>query len=94
MAEICFECYQKRCKYKCSKYDFILTSTPELCEGCGEYKPVILQRSNYFSDSRWFIIDCLRLFLRLFGAGICALFCFLKKRRKRKKNQSKKRRCK
>lgn len=54
MTEYCGECYVELF----GDGDFILTKTFELCEGCGEYKHVVIaeKREYYAYKFRFFII--------------------------------------
>ena len=42
MAEFCLDCWNKLNETADSEAVYILSREAELCEGCGEYKPVIL----------------------------------------------------
>lgn len=42
MAEICFDCYNKLCGGTESRKEYHITRSLDLCEECGEYRPVII----------------------------------------------------
>jgi len=44
MAEFCLTCYIRDCKPENVSTEYAkLTDYDDLCEGCGEYKPVVLE---------------------------------------------------
>ncbi len=43
MAEYCLDCWNKINESEDSEKDFILSEDLDLCEGCGEWKPVIIR---------------------------------------------------
>lgn len=42
MAEICFDCWNKSNNNKYKPKDFIISKELDICEECGEHKPVII----------------------------------------------------
>lgn len=42
MAEFCYECMKKELGIDISNKKVVFSDDLELCEGCGEYKPVVL----------------------------------------------------
>lgn len=42
MAEFCLECWNRINEENLAKYEVVLSRKPELCEGCGEYKKVVV----------------------------------------------------
>ena len=46
MAEFCKECYKTKLDPNVNDNDVILSSDPELCEGCGELKPIVVEVST------------------------------------------------
>jgi len=49
MAEFCLNCWNKLNKSGDSKKKYILSKNLDLCEGCGECKPVIImERKSYY----------------------------------------------
>ena len=46
MAEFCLECYNKINNTDYKKKDVVVSSFPELCEGCGECKKIVISESN------------------------------------------------
>lgn len=47
MAEFCYECYKKILKGKKEKYELIISMCLDFCEGCGEFKPVVVREKRY-----------------------------------------------
>ena len=43
MAEFCLECWNRFNHTKTTQRDWILSKGPDLCEGCGQWKPVIIK---------------------------------------------------
>ena len=43
MAEFCFDCFKEMMETEVEQWRYVLTDTPELCEGCGRYKKVIIK---------------------------------------------------
>lgn len=70
MAEFCLECWNHLHHTKYGRYDVILSFGLELCEGCGEYKRVVLGRSNYFRDERRILMDLAIVLIRMIFDGI------------------------
>lgn len=72
MAEFCLECWAKKNREKPDKKKYIISKETDLCEGCGEIKPVVIgERDFYYLTSFLFlpfeiIIIIVRLFLKLF----------------------------
>ena len=48
MAEICFACLNKLENNKLKKGMFIISRDLELCEECGQYKPVVIRRKRRY----------------------------------------------
>ena len=48
MAEICFDCLNKLENNKFKKRMFIMTSCYDLCEECGQYKPVVIRMKRRY----------------------------------------------
>ncbi len=46
MAEFCLECYNKINQTDYKEKDVVMSSFPELCEGCGECKKVVIAESR------------------------------------------------
>ncbi len=42
MAEFCYKCLNKHFGLKLNKNKFVYSKEPEICEGCGEYKNVVI----------------------------------------------------
>lgn len=51
MAEFCLDCWNKLNHTNYTEEDFVLSEELELCEGCAEFKPIILQERK--SRSIW-----------------------------------------
>ena len=43
MAEFCLDCWNKRNKTQFTEKEYVLSKEPDLCEECGQWKPVILR---------------------------------------------------
>lgn len=46
MAEFCLDCWNKLNNTKHTADMYIIDKTPDLCEGCGEYKPTVIKRKG------------------------------------------------
>jgi len=57
MAEFCLDCFNKMEKSNLKKRDVVLSSEEDLCEGCGEYKRVVMRlrfwTPNIFHKKYW-----------------------------------------
>ncbi len=47
MAEFCLECWNKINETKDFSYRYVLSWRKELCEGCGEYKRIIIAERQW-----------------------------------------------
>ena len=58
MAEICLDCLHKISNAKYGKYKYILSKELDLCEECGEFKPVVIMERNayYVHKFKFFIL--------------------------------------
>lgn len=70
MAEFCLECYKRINGMADGERRYILSKDLDLCEGCGKWKPVVVQERRYYATAPFKII----------GEGIYFLFRFLRKR--------------
>ncbi len=43
MSEICIDCWNKYMETDDKPKKFLMTRVPELCEDCGQWKPVIIR---------------------------------------------------
>lgn len=59
MAEFCVECFNGINKTNDKKYKYIISKYPDLCEGCGERKPVIVGLRFHCYINRFSIIKVL-----------------------------------
>lgn len=59
MSEFCVECFNRINKTNDKKYKYIISKYPDLCEGCGEQKPVIVGLRQYCYINRFRIIKVL-----------------------------------
>lgn len=52
MAEFCPDCLEKMLGEKCSRWRYVISFDKELCEECGELKPVVIcrRRLSLFAD--------------------------------------------
>ena len=66
MAEFCKDCWNKMFNTKGGRIKYIMSKDPELCEGCGHYKKVvIIERAYYYGRIlRQYIIPIL---------GVCSV---------------------
>ena len=48
MAEFCFDCWKKLFDENAQKEKYIISKYDDLCEGCGEYKPVVIIEKKYY----------------------------------------------
>ncbi|WP_322181385.1 hypothetical protein [Neglectibacter caecimuris] len=69
MAEYCIDCWNKLNKPVPPKppEQFILSDMPELCEGCGKYRPTVIMERRGYCRHRF-------RFLQLPGKLMCALW--------------------
>ena len=57
MSLYCLECWNRITHTKNNANKYIMTDYDDLCEGCGEYKPVILyEKRAYYSYKFRFVI--------------------------------------
>ena len=58
MAEFCLDCWNRINGTNDGKMKYVLSKDLDLCEGCGELKPVIVaERYYYYSYTlKWFIL--------------------------------------
>ena len=53
MSEICVDCWNKVTENNYRKKKFIVSRQPELCEECGQWKPVIIRyKGRYILKDR------------------------------------------
>lgn len=43
MAEFCLDCWNKRCNENFTEKEYVLSKELDLCEECGQWKPVIVR---------------------------------------------------
>ncbi len=48
MAEFCLDCWNKLNETNDSKRKYVISKDLDLCEGCGEYKHVIVRMKRYY----------------------------------------------
>ena len=72
MAEFCFNCYKKYFNKNAERENFIISkyNNLDLCEGCREYKPIIIREKD-FSDFCIFL--AFGVFI-LIAKWICLIF--------------------
>ncbi len=73
MAEFCVDCWNKLHGKDYSPYEFDLTWRKELCEGCGEYKRIIVGRSRFYWDYRFILVEALIILFRIIVDVIISL---------------------
>ena len=54
MAEFCVECWHKLTGMGDEKWRYVITSYKDLCEGCGQYKQVIVTERYISRIQRYF----------------------------------------
>ena len=80
MAEFCFECYNKMSGGHCKKENYVLSDELDLCEGCGEYKEVVISyRSSGFYERIENIVDILLLPFYAIRTLIISIYLFFKR---------------
>lgn len=62
MAEFCLDCYNKECGTQYTKKDVVISEELELCETCGQWKPVVVCFRYRGLSGLW-----KRIYLRLEG---------------------------
>ena len=70
MADFCLDCWNKINKTNDSEREYVLSKDTELCEGCGEWKRVVIAKRNFYDtyNSRYFVFPgcIIYLLLKLF----------------------------
>ncbi|MBR5155412.1 MAG: hypothetical protein IKW62_02880 [Clostridia bacterium] len=58
MAEFCLNCWNKINKTNDNERKYIISKDLDLCEGCGEWKPVIImeRKAYYIHKFKYFIL--------------------------------------
>lgn len=58
MAEFCLDCWNEINKTNVDEKKYIISKDLDLCEGCGEWKPVIImeRKAYYIHKFRYFIL--------------------------------------
>ncbi len=54
MAEFCIDCWNKMNNSNYAKNNFVVSDRLDLCEGCGEYKHVVIYIKEKSSIFSWF----------------------------------------
>lgn len=57
MAEFCLECWNRLNQTADGAEEFVISKQPDLCEGCGSWKPVIVTLRSKYRIRQWM---CLR----------------------------------
>lgn len=47
MAEFCLDCWNRMNGFHRTERDYLLTDEYELCEGCGQFRPVIARERTF-----------------------------------------------
>lgn len=90
MAEFCLDCWNKLHGTNAPQCCYVLSKSPELCEGCGKQKRVIIAVRSY---SLWrkfsFLFFPFRIFFLLFSSlrKLFLHFTFREKAKKGKKER-------
>ncbi len=50
MAEFCLECWNRINKRNYTECDYLLSEDLDLCEGCGQYKQVIIREKTFLES--------------------------------------------
>lgn len=74
MAEFCLECWKRMNRDKDDKRKYILSKDLDLCEGCGEWKSVIIAEYESYYDYK---TRCLTLPFRLIFGVVCLIWRLL-----------------
>lgn len=84
MAEFCLECWNRLNDTEYSKKKYIISEELELCEGCGEYKPIIImeRRAYYMHKLRYFLLPFRIIYSVLYLIWAVALHLYLLCRKK------------
>ncbi len=53
MAEFCFECFKEMMEIEDEEWRYLLTDEPELCEGCAQYKAVVIKERFLSRLEKW-----------------------------------------
>ena len=88
MAEFCLECWNRLNETTYDEKKYVISKDLDLCEGCGEWKPVIImeRRAYYIRKFRFFlpikiIYHIIYFFWRLFLLPY-VVFCYIKSKNK------------
>lgn len=74
MAEFCLECWNRMNEINDSPKKYVLSKELELCEGCGEWKTVVIaERTAYY----WYKLRYVTLPFRIIYKTIYVLFRLL-----------------
>lgn len=90
MAEFCLECVREMVDKNATARSYIVSKEPWLCEGCGQIKPVVIERRSFHSYiimmPFWILIDLTFIVLNLLWLIIKIPFFIYKIITHRKKN--------
>ena len=84
MAEFCVDCYNEMFNFNNPEEDYILSDYPELCEGCGKMKHVVIMERK---DVLFYRVHFIFYFIREIYYSCCIFFNNMKNRYKRKKRK-------
>lgn len=48
MSEFCLNCWNQINQTNDPRIKYVFSDTPELCEGCGQLRPVIIAKRTYY----------------------------------------------
>lgn len=92
MAEFCLDCLNRMSGRNDDESYFVLSKDLELCEGCGQWKKIVITRRQVYYTYKFgfliFIIQILRVTTLFLWKVILLLYMFLKKKLKRNKKTS------
>ena len=87
MAEFCLDCWNKIYYKDYSKWDVKLSLGLDLCEGCGEWKRVVLKKRGYW-DNRFILIRLVAIILDgVIHLFLCPFRCYQSKRKRRSRQK-------
>ena len=83
MAEFCPNCWNKLHGTKYLRCEFRLTYHKELCEGCGQYKRVVMEKAVTYYDTRFILIEWSGMLLRVMVNGAFDLLDVIEQKEKK-----------
>lgn len=84
VAEFCVKCYNEMFKLNTPEEEYILSDNPELCEGCGEMKHVVIMERK---DVLFYRVHFIFYFIRGIYHSCCIFLNNMKIKLKRRKKK-------